>query len=73
MRIAQQSPTALTAADIKRDGADGNHYLETKCPPDHMFSQPVPDFFTCPAQGAFNVFNQYEKFFFPQCSSEYAF
>ena len=27
----------------------------------------VPDFFTCLAQGAFNVSNQYERFIYPEC------
>ena len=27
----------------------------------------VPDFFTCLAQGAFNVFNQYGRFIYPEC------
>ena len=31
----------------------------------------VPDFFTCLAQGAFNVFNQYERFIYPECAGSY--
>ena len=27
----------------------------------------VPDFFKCLAQGVFNVFNQYERFIYPEC------